>query len=251
MENQEIIFGRNPVIEYIRQTGIGTGAILYVSENAHGKIIADIINHAKEKKIKIDFCTKEHLNSFVKGAKHQGVVLISPPNTRPENNTDIDAFLKTVSAGNGVLVLLDQLTDPHNIGSIIRSAEALGASGTILTKSHTSGITGSVIKTSAGATAYSPVYTVPNAAALIDKAKKTGFWIIGTSEKGDTDINRLRELKPALIIIGSEGSGMRRLTHEKCDYTVSIPLKGKISSLNASVAAGIVLYEALRGNTET
>ena len=248
MENQEIIFGRNPVIEYIKQSSTDSGAVLYVSESAHGKIISTIINYAKGKKIKVEVCSKDNLGTFVKGAKHQGVVLIPSrsSSSKVEDKTDIDTFLKTTANQNGVIVLLDQLTDPHNIGSIIRTAEALGASGIILTKAHSSGITGSVIKTSAGATAYLPVYTIANAAGLIDKAKNEGFWIIGSSDKGEINIERLKELKPSLIIIGSEGTGMRRLTQEKCDYIVSIPLKGKISSLNASVAAGIILFEALK-----
>ncbi|MBN2040158.1 MAG: 23S rRNA (guanosine(2251)-2'-O)-methyltransferase RlmB [Spirochaetes bacterium] len=248
MENQEIIFGRNPVIEYIRQSSSDSGAALYVSENAHGKIIGIIINHAKEKKIKVEICSKDHISAFVKGAKHQGVVLIPSRSSvsKAEDKPDIDTFLKTAAERKGVLVLLDQLTDPHNIGSIIRTAEALGGRGVILTKANSSGITGSVIKTSAGATAYLPVYTVANAAGLIDKAKSAGFWIIGSSDKGDTDIEKLKELKPLLIIIGSEGTGMRRLTQEKCDYVVSIPLRGNISSLNASVAAGIILFETLK-----
>lgn len=242
MENQEIIFGRNPVLEYIKQLAEGSGAVLYISDNAHGKIIDIIIGRAKEKRIKIEHCTREYLAGLYPSSKHQGIILMLP---RGKENTDDGDFLALAQQKKGVIVLLDQLSDPHNVGSIIRSAEALGADGVVIPKDRSADITGTVIKASAGATAYLKILTVPNIASFIEKAKKSGFWIIGTSDKGDTNLDRLKELRPAVIIIGSEGTGMRRLTQEKCDYIVAIPLKGHVSSLNASVAAGIILYEAL------
>ncbi len=246
----KIIFGRNPVLEYIKNIRTNSGRIiLYVSDTGHGKIIDDITAAAKEKKILIEFCSKEKLWEFEPSSRHQGVVLDIGQLDETysiSDNKNISALLKEISWKNGVLVMLDQLTDPQNVGSIIRSAEALGADGIILTKHHSAGITPAVVKSSAGATAHLPVHTVTNAANFIDNAKEAGFHIIGASEKGDEGIDKLREQKPAVIIIGNEGSGMRRLTFEKCDHIVRIPLKGKISSLNASVAAGIIIYEILK-----
>lgn len=159
---------------------------------------------------------------------------------------DENEFLNHVLLERGILVLLDQLTDPHNIGSIIRTAEALGAAGLVITKSRSTDINSTVIKTSSGATAHLRILTISNISNFIEKAKKIGFWIIGTGERGNAKLSLLKEMKPSIIIIGNEGKGIRRLTQEKCDIIAQIPLKGKISSLNASVAAGIILYEALK-----
>ncbi|MCU0822459.1 MAG: 23S rRNA (guanosine(2251)-2'-O)-methyltransferase RlmB, partial [Spirochaetes bacterium] len=143
-------------------------------------------------------------------------------------------------------VLLDQLSDPYNIGSIIRSAEALGADAAVMPRSNSPDINETIKKTSAGATAHLKIMSISNVAGFIDSAKEAGFWIIGSDEEGSEELDRMKELKPAVIIIGNEGTGMRRLTREKCDFVFRIPLKGKISSLNASVAAGIMLYIAMK-----
>lgn len=246
MEKKEIIYGRNSVLEYLRQIKAGN-AVLHVSRSAHGKIIDTIIYSAKEKHLKIDFCEKEVLFRFEPSSRHQGVVLeIAGSDAGRTGNPGLRDFLANVSGQKGILLLLDQLTDPHNVGSIIRTTEALGGRGVILTRDHSAGITPTAAKTSSGATAYLPVYTVPNAAAFLDSAKEAGFWIIGTSGEGSFGLDRLKEYKPAVIIIGSEGTGMRNLTETKCDFTAAIPLQGNIASLNAAVAAGIVLYEALK-----
>ncbi|TFH40862.1 MAG: 23S rRNA (guanosine(2251)-2'-O)-methyltransferase RlmB, partial [Chrysiogenales bacterium] len=159
---------------------------------------------------------------------------------------DADGFLEKTAAKKGVLVLLDRITDPHNLGSIIRTAEALGCDGIVLPRSHAAGITPAVIKASAGATAHITALQVPNVAGFLDEAKSHGFWIIGTADDGTTDIGDLNSLRPCVVIVGGEHEGMRRLTGEKCDVIVRIPLTGAISSLNASVAAGIMLYEIMR-----
>ncbi len=143
-------------------------------------------------------------------------------------------------------MVCDQLTDPHNVGAIIRSVEALGGSGVVLQKANAPGITGTVIKSAAGATAHLPVVYVTNIARFLEDAKKKGLWVIGTAEDGETPLTGIHEYLPAVIVIGSEGEGMRRLVREKCDVITAIPLKGHVGSLNASVAAGIVVYEAFR-----
>lgn len=246
MENKKIIYGRNSVLEYLRQIKPGEAA-LHVSDSAHGKIIDTIVSLAKGKRINIDFCGKEVLSKFEPSSRHQGVVLeLAHTSEKILEMQPVKEFLASVSAGKGVLVLCDQLTDPQNVGSIIRTTEALGGCGVILTKDHSAAVTPAAAKASAGATAYLPVYTVQNASSFLDSAKEAGFWIVGTSGEGSFDLSRLKEYRPAVIVIGSEGTGMRSLTEAKCDFVAAIPLKGNISSLNASVAAGIVLYEALK-----
>lgn len=243
MEKKEIVLGRNPVLEYIKELSNPAGARLLITKNAHGKIINTIIEESKRKGLEIEYCNKGYLARFESSSRHQGVVLLIPPKI---DNISDQEFLKKIHNQNGILLLLDQLTDPRNIGSIIRTAEALGGDGIVIPKARTAEINTTVIKASSGATAHIRILIVSNVANFLESAKKIGFWIIGTGEEGDNDLTKIKELKPALIIIGNEGSGMRRLTKEHCDIIVNIPLKGRISSLNASVAAGIILYEALK-----
>lgn len=243
MENKEIIIGRNPVLEYLGTLSSPSGAMLHVSKTAHGKIITSIIQEARRRGVRVELCENEDLSRFHSASVHQGVVLLVPSRGPRESDKE---FLETVAGKKGVLVLLDQITDPHNVGSIIRSTEALGGDGVVLPRSHSAGVNPTVVKTSAGATAHLKILTVPNIARFLEEAKKAGYWIVGASQEGDGDMAKLRTLRPAVLIIGSEGSGMRRLTEEKCDFIARIPLRGNISSLNASVAAGIILYEILK-----
>ena len=214
---------------------------MYVAEKAHGRIIDSIVSEARGKKIPVEYRNRQFFAEHGPSSSHQGVMLVLPSPV-PGDDRDI---LKSVAEKKGVLVLLDRITDPQNTGSIIRSTEALGGDGVIIPKSNAAQVNETVIKASAGATAYLPVMTISNVAGFLDRAKKAGFWVIGTSDRGDSDIGELRTTRPAILVIGSEGEGMRSLTGDKCDYTVKIPLRGRISSLNASVAAGILLYELL------
>jgi 23S rRNA (guanosine2251-2'-O)-methyltransferase len=247
VEKKELILGRNPVMEYLRTLAPGAGGLLRVSDHAHGRIIDEIMGVAKKKNVPVRRENREFFSSLGPSSAHQGVALEV---SRQAKKHDELSLLEDAMAAKGVLVALDQITDPHNAGAIIRSAEALGCHGIIMPAAHTTEITPVVIKASAGATAYIPVITVSNLASFLEKAKKTGFWIIGSTDHGDRDLDSLKNTRPAIVVIGSEGSGMRRLTEEKCDYTVRIPLRGRVSSLNASVAAGIILYEILKETPE-
>ena len=242
METKEII-GRNPVLEYLRALEERSGGELFVSKSAHGKIIDTIVREAKQRGVKITWCEKDLLSRVDSSSRHQGVMLRLPSRARSPREED---FLEEVAAVSGVIVALDRLSDPHNVGSIIRSAEALGASGAVLSKAHSAEVTPVVVKASAGATAHLPLLTVSNIAQFLERAKSRGFWIIGASGEGESSPEEVAEVRPAVLVIGSEGEGMRRLTEHKCDYMVRIPLKGNIESLNASVAAGIILYELLK-----
>lgn len=245
MEKKEIIPGRRSVLEYLAALNSPEGVELYIVKSSHGKIIEKIIQDARKIGIDPRFCERELLAEHLPSTKHQGVMLIlKKVRKSPESDKE---FLKQVKDKNGILVLLDQITDSHNAGSIIRSIEALGGDGVVIPKSHSSEINATVVKSSAGATAHLKIISIPNVSNFLDAAKEIGFWIIGTSEDGDTPLTKLSELKPSVIIIGSEGKGLRRLTKERCDCMVSIPMRGKISSLNASVAAGVIMYEVFRG----
>jgi 23S rRNA (guanosine2251-2'-O)-methyltransferase len=245
VEDKELIFGRNPVLEYLRSAEPGSRTELFIARNAHGKIIDAIIEAAQSKKIIPQYMDKGFFIRIGPSSRHQGVALkLHEP--AAGSVTGAESLLERSAKKMGVLVLLDQITDPHNAGSIIRTAEALGCSGIIMLKSHAAGITPAVVKASAGATAHIDIVQISNVSAFLDEAKAHGFWIIGTDESGTTELLKLGMVRPAVVIIGSEDTGMRRLTTEKCDFIVRIPLAGKISSLNASVATGIVLHEIMK-----
>ncbi len=238
--DSQIVGGRKVVLEYL--SIVDDGATLYVAESAHGKIIDEIIAIALRKNIPVQRVEKSWFSSHCL-ANHQGVALaMSYRPQKSKNQLDLDI----IARDNSVIVALDSITDPHNIGSIIRTTEALGGSAVVMTKAHAPQITPTIVKASAGATAHLPVHHVPNLARFIEEAKTKGFWIIGTSHKGTAPLDTIQKYKPAVLIVGSEGSGMRHLTEQHCDIVVSIPLKGNVSSLNASVACGIVLWELLK-----
>ena len=144
------------------------------------------------------------------------------------------------------MVVCDELSDPHNLGAVIRTAECAGAHGVIIPKRRSAGLTAVVAKTSAGAVSYVPVARVPNLTALLKELKEEGLWIFGAEADGTTPLYQADLKGPAAIVIGSEGGGISRLVAEQCDFKISIPMRGRINSLNASAAAAILLYEAVR-----
>lgn len=230
-------------MEYLNAADDGNGIELHLSSGAHGRIISEIQDICNKKNIRIITEEKSFFTKNIPSSVHQGVVLYINAQKSQPHDPDV---LKKIADRKGTVVLLDRITDPHNTGSIIRSAEALGCDAVIITRDNSAGINETVIKSSAGATAHIKIITITNVSQFLGELKKLKFWIIGTSGRGNIPIEKLGDVHPACIIIGSEGGGMRRLTEENCDYTVSIPLKGKVSSLNASVAAGIVLYELMK-----
>ena len=244
MDKKTVITGRKPVLEYLQSMQAGAGALLHVAENAHGKIIDTIKKEASRRGVPVQKSASRWFSAHAAGSSHQGVALEVQAVQQP--HTDEDSLLEAAAESKGVIVVCDQLTDPHNVGAIIRSVEALGGSGVVLQKANAPGITGTVIKSAAGATAHLPVVHVTNIARFLEDAKKKGLWVIGTAGDGETPLTGIHEYLPAVIVIGSEGEGMRRLVREKCDVVTAIPLRGHVGSLNASVAAGIVVYEVLR-----
>ncbi|MCD7929553.1 MAG: 23S rRNA (guanosine(2251)-2'-O)-methyltransferase RlmB, partial [Clostridiales bacterium] len=175
---------------------------------------------------------------------HQGVIALCAA----QPYADVDTILQAARDRGEppLLVVCDELSDPHNLGAVIRTAECAGAHGVIIPKRRSAGLTAVVAKTSAGAVSYVPVARVPNLTATLKDLKKQGVWVFGTTAEGAISLYQADLKGPAAIVIGSEGSGMSRLVAENCDFTVRIPMKGQINSLNASAAAAILLYEAVR-----
>ena len=169
---------------------------------------------------------------------HQGIIL----KVNDFKYSDLDSFTKKDYS---LVVLLDHIEDPHNFGAIIRTCEAANVDGIIIPKNRSVDVNSTVIRTSVGATKYVPVAQVTNIKSTIDKLKKDGYWIVGTDMNG-TNYSQIDYKGKTCIIIGNEGSGMARIVRENCDFIAEIPMKGKINSLNASVAAGIIIYEAVK-----
>ncbi len=237
---KNIIIGRNPVTEALKaKKAIDT---IYVSKDAGGSINL-ICRMAKEQDIVVKNVDDKKLSMLSEGGSHQGVVAIGGC----AEYVSVDDILN-ISAQKGTkpfIVICDDIEDPHNLGAIIRTCEAGGVDGVIIPKRHSATINLTVNKTSAGAASWVPVARVPNIAASIDYLKDKGVWIYGTDAKGD-NYTSVDLTGAVALVIGSEGKGMSRLVAEKCDYLMSLEMKGKITSLNASVAAGIFIYEVVR-----
>ena len=195
----------------------------------------DIINKLKEKKVNIHFVDNKILNSKVEGL-HQGIVL----EIDDVKTYTLEEFLNQNIEGNSRLVMLDHLEDPHNFGAIIRTCEALGINGIIIPNDRSVNINSTVIKTSVGAIEYINIIRVPNLQVAIKKLKDNNFWIIGTDMKG-TDYRKMDYNMSTCLVIGNEGKGISNVIKNQCDYIVTIPMKGKIDSLNASVSCAIIL----------
>lgn len=239
-KNEDIIIGRNAVKEALRSNR----NIDYIMvSNIKNKTLMDIFKLAKSKSILIKEVDNKKLDFMADNENHQGIIAVCSV----KEYSNIDDIFKLSEERNEppFIIILDEIEDPHNLGAIIRTAECAGAHGVIIPKRRSVGLTYSVGKTSAGALEYVPVVRVSNISSTIDDLKKRGVWVYGTDMVGSLWCNE--DLRGAIaLVIGNEGKGMSRLVKEKCDKLLSLPMKGKIQSLNASVAAGIMMYEISR-----
>ncbi|MGN0963880.1 MAG: 23S rRNA (guanosine(2251)-2'-O)-methyltransferase RlmB [Dysosmobacter sp.] len=241
-EADGLIEGRNAVIEALRAGG--TIDKIYLAKGDTDKTLGHIASTARAAGVVVVEADRRKLDAMSRTHAHQGVIALAAV----REYATVESILQS-AADRGeppLLVVCDEISDPHNLGAIIRTAECAGAHGVIIPKRRSAGLTAVVGKTSAGAVAYLPVARVPNIAALLKDLKKRGVWVFGTAAEGTTSLYQADLKGPAAIVIGSEGDGMTRLVRENCDFLVSIPMKGRISSLNASAAAAILLYEAVR-----
>ena len=237
---EDIIAGRNAVLELLK-SGKDINKLFIEKGEKHGSI-NEIIAKAKENKIVIVEVDKLKLDNMAEN--HQGVIAIVPP----FNYCEVEDILNLAKEKkeDPFILILDGIEDPHNLGSIIRTAETAGVHGIIIPKRRSVGVNATVAKVSTGAISYMKIARVNNINDIIRKLKEEGLWIIGTDGEANT-LYYNQDLKgPIAIIIGSEGFGMNRLVKENADILVKIPMKGNITSLNASVSAGIVIYEAVK-----
>ena len=241
-EADGVIEGRNAVIEALR-AGVQIDKI-YLMKGETDKTLGHIASTARAAGIVVVDADKRKLDNMSRTHAHQGVIALA--SVREYCSVE-DILQAAADKGEApLLVVCDEISDHHNLGAIIRTAECAGAHGIIIPKRRSAGLTAIVAKTSAGAVAHMPVARVPNIAALLKDLKKQGVWVFGTAAGGNTTLYNADLKGPAAIVIGSEGDGMTRLVTENCDFLVSIPMKGHINSLNASAAAAILLYEAVR-----
>ncbi len=235
------IEGRNAVLEAFRAGK--TIDRLFVLDGCQDGPVRTIVREAKKQDTLLQFVSRERLDQLSETGKHQGVIAVAAAYSYAE----ISDMLKAArdKGEQPFLFILDGIEDPHNLGAIIRTANQAGAHGVIIPKRRAVGLTPVVARTSAGAVNYTPVAKVTNLAATIDELKKEGLWFV-CADMGGELMYRLDLRGPIGLVIGNEGEGVSRLVREKCDFTASIPMKGDIDSLNASVAAGVLAYEIVR-----
>jgi 23S rRNA (guanosine2251-2'-O)-methyltransferase len=235
------IEGRNAVLEAFRAGK--TIDKLYVQDGCHDGVVNSITREARKHDTIINYVAKERLDQMSSTGKHQGVIAQAAAYEYAELE---EIFEKAEKQGEAPFIfLLDEIEDPHNLGAIIRTANLSGAHGVIIPKRRAAGLTATVVKASAGALNYTPVVKVTNLSQTIDELKKRGLWFVCADMGGET-MYKLNLTGPIGLVIGNEGDGVSRLVREKCDYIASIPMKGEIDSLNASVAAGVLAYEIVR-----
>lgn len=241
-EADGMIEGRNAVIEALRtQTNIDK---IYIQRGETDKTLGHIASKARAAGIVVVEADRRKLDGMSRTHAHQGVIALAAV----REYVSVEDILADAAAKGEqpLLVVCDEISDPHNLGAIIRTAYCAGAHGVIIPKRRSAGLTSIVAKTSAGAVSHMKVARVPNIPALLKDLKKQGIWVFGTAADGATGLYQADLKGPAAIVIGSEGDGMTRLAAENCDFQVSIPMKGDLNSLNASASAAILLYEAVR-----
>ncbi len=238
----DVVYGINPVIELLRYESPRARKIV-LARGKTGSDVTTIALLARNHNIPISYEDRSVLAAMTAPASNQGVVALC----RPYQYRTVDALIANAVSGmkNSLIVLLDNITDPQNLGSIIRTAHCFGVNGVIIPKNRAAEVSPAVIKASAGAANHTPVAMVTNLAATIQYLKEKGFWIYGADASWGVDISDCQEQGNMVLVMGSEGAGIRPLIRKSCDFLISIPLYGKVNSLNVSVAAGIILHHIL------
>ena len=238
----EMIEGRNAVLEALR-AGRAVDKV-YIARGETDKALAHIAGLARERGVSVSDCDRRKLDAMSVTKAHQGVIAVCA--VREYASLD-DILALAESRGEAPFVVVcDEISDPHNLGAIIRSAECVGAHGVVIPKRRSAGLTAVVGKTSAGAAEHLPVARVANISAALQELKDRGLWVYGAAAEGSSPMWETDLTGPLALVIGSEGEGLGRLVRERCDFLVSIPLRGKVGSLNASTTAAVLMYEVLR-----
>jgi len=238
----DVLVGRNAVTEALK-SGRGINKLWIASGDREGSV-SEIAALAKERGIVVQYVERAKIEALAGGHRHQGVLAY----VAPVPYAELDDILKAAEEKGEApfLVLLDELEDPHNLGALLRTADATGVHGILIPKRRSVSLNATVAKTSAGAVEYVPVARIGNIAQTLKKLKEKGFWVAGADMDGEKAYYEADLTGSLVLVVGSEGRGMSRLTKEACDFIVSMPMVGRINSLNASVAGSILMYESMR-----
>lgn len=236
----ETIYGINPVKVLLSQNDSGLAKIV-VAAGRSGPAIAEIVEAARQKKISVEFSTRRRLDELAGRVNHQGVIGMRQDFAYADLETLIKNRSKSFSFD--LILILDSIMDPQNLGSIIRSAHCLGANGVVIPTDRASSVTAAVIKASAGSAGQLPVARVTNISQTIDYLKDQGFWVFGAEAHAGTNLKKMDFNCPAVLVLGGEAKGIRPLIKKKCDFLLTIPMAGSFDSFNVAVAAGIIQYE--------
>ena len=239
---EDILIGRNAVTEALK-SGRGINRVL-LAKGESNRSAQPLIDLARERGIVVDFVERAKIESLAAGHRHQGVLAY----VAPVAYASIDEILERAGEREEppFLLLLDELEDPHNLGALLRTADATGVHGILIPKRRSVSLSATVAKTSAGAIEYVPVAKIGNIAQTLKELKKKGLWVAGADMEGEQSYDEADLTGPLVLVIGSEGGGISRLAKENCDFLVRMPMVGKLNSLNASVAGSILMYESMR-----
>lgn len=245
-QQSEMICGKNPVLEALR-AGREINKI-FIAEGVKKTGVNELLDLARERGVLVQFVPKKKVEQLANNDNHQGIVAAVAAYDYAELE---DIFSVAQAKGEDpFILLLDELEDPHNLGSIMRTADAVGVHGIIIPKRRAVGLTSVVAKASTGAIEHVPVVRVNNLSQTVDTLKERGIWIAGTDAKKSVDYRKMDATLPLAVIIGSEGKGMSRILKDKCDFLYHLPMVGHVTSLNASVAAALLMYEVYRKRQE-
>lgn len=234
-----VTYGRNSVMEFLRA---GKVRQIYLKSGRHDERLQEILEEAKSRAVPIREVEEEELDSMSGGVVHQGIAAL----LFPYEYQDMNAVIKKWEGKDPIFILFDGVEDVRNLGAIVRTAECAGAACVLLPNHKSSPVTAAAMKTAAGAFAYLPVCRIGNIQQTLKYLKEKGFWVVGTDMDGESLYYEANLKGPLVIVMGAEGKGMSPLTRRMCDFCVRIPMKGKVSSLNVSVAAALLLYEAVK-----
>ncbi len=240
----EVLYGIHSVSEALRSRGQRIDYVAIARER-HDAKLQRIIDDCRASGISVRFVPRPQLDRTARTPNHQGIIAV----TAAKEYAEVDALLAHKRGSHSLIVVLDGVQDPHNLGAVIRTAEAAGADGVVIPERRAVGVTGTVAKASAGASEYLPIARVTNIARTLEELKAANIWTVGLDERATQTYDQLDYKIDCALVLGAEGSGLHDLVRKKCDFLVSLPMLGRVPSLNVSVAAGIVLYEILRQRT--
>ncbi len=242
---EELICGPHAVLAVLKAHADEIDGI-WVSNERQDQRMNAVLSAARDARVKVHRSPRAALDRMSEGVSHQGVIARRFAAPRPAHSDDLGAFVASISSSKPLILILDGVQDPHNLGACLRVADAAGAQAVVMPRDRSAPLSAVARRAAAGAAETIPLFEVTNLARTLDELKEAGLWIIGTAANGEQSVFQADLKGPVALVLGGEGAGMRRLTQERCDLLVRIPMAGTVESLNVSVAAGICLFEALR-----